>query len=245
MREARTPPGGAPRLRSAHQVRFPGESPEQRRARALRERVEDLRGARERIIAAADEERRRIQRDLHDGAQQRLVSLALILSMAESRLDNDPARAAELIAQAREEAQQAIGELRELAGGIHPAVLSDHGLCAALEALASRAPVPVQVNGDLEGETVRPAVEAAAYFVTSEALANMAKYAQASAASVEVALEEGSLRLCVRDDGVGGADPEQGSGLNGLRDRVDALDGRLELYSPAGEGTTLTVEFPL
>jgi signal transduction histidine kinase len=227
-----------------HPVRFPGESPEQRRARALRERVEDLRGARERIIAAADEERRRIQRDLHDGAQQRLVSLALILSMAESRLESDLERAAELIAQAREEAQHAIAELRELAGGIHPAVLSDHGLCAALEALASRAPVPVQVTGELD-EKLQPAVEAAAYFVTSEALANMAKYAQASAASVEVALEEGSLRLCVRDDGVGGADPEQGSGLNGLRDRVDALDGRLELYSPAGEGTTLTVEFPL
>ncbi len=227
-----------------HQVRFPGESPEQRRARALRERVEDLRGARERIIAAADEERRRIQRDLHDGAQQRLVSLALILSMAESRLESEPARAAELIAQAREEAQQAIGELRELAGGIHPAVLSDHGLCAALEALASRAPVPVRVVGEL-GEKVRPAVEAAAYFVTSEALANVAKYAEANEAFVELALENGNLRLCVRDDGVGGADPANGSGLRGLRDRVDALDGRLELHSPPGEGTRLTVEIPV
>ena len=227
-----------------HPVRFPGESPEQRRARALRERVEDLRGARERIIAAADEERRRIQRDLHDGAQQRLVSLALILSMAESRLQTEPERAAQLIAQAREEAQQAIGELRELAGGIHPAVLSDHGLCAALEALASRAPVPVRVDGELQ-EKLRPAVEAAAYFVTSEALANMAKYAQASQGFVEVGLAEGRLRLSVRDDGVGGADPEQGSGLKGLRDRVDALDGRLELVSPPGEGTTLTVEIPV
>jgi signal transduction histidine kinase len=227
-----------------HSVRFPGESPEQRRARALRERVEDLRGARERIIAAADEERRRIQRDLHDGAQQRLVSLALILSMAESRLQSEPERAAELIAQAREEAQQAIGELRELAGGIHPAVLSDHGLCAALEALASRAPVPVQVNGEVD-EKLQPAVEAAAYFVTSEALANVAKYAQASEAFVDVGLQEGRLRLCVRDDGVGGADPEQGSGLKGLRDRLDALDGRLELRSPPGEGTTLTVEIPV
>jgi signal transduction histidine kinase len=227
-----------------HQVRFPGESPEQRRARALRERVEDLRGARERIIAAADEERRRIQRDLHDGAQQRLVSLALILSMAESRLESEPARAAELIARAREEAQSAIGELRELAGGIHPAVLSDHGLCAALEALASRAPVPVQVVGELR-EKVRPAVEAAAYFVTSEALANVAKYAEASEAFVELVLENGYLRLCVRDDGVGGADPANGSGLRGLRDRVDALDGRLELHSPPGEGTSLTVEIPV
>jgi signal transduction histidine kinase len=227
-----------------HPVRFPGESPEQRRARALRERVEDLRGARERIIAAADEERRRIQRDLHDGAQQRLVSLALILSMAESRLQSEPERAAELIAQARDEAQQAIGELRELAGGIHPAVLSDHGLCAALEALASRAPVPVQVLGELD-EKLLPAVEAAAYFVTSEALANVAKYAEATEASVEVALRDGRLRLSVRDDGVGGADPDQGSGLKGLRDRVDALDGRLELHSPPGEGTTLTVEIPV
>jgi signal transduction histidine kinase len=227
-----------------HPVRFPGESPEQRRARALRERVEDLRGARERIIAAADEERRRIQRDLHDGAQQRLVSLALILSMAETRLESDPVRAAELIAQAREEAQQAIGELRELAGGIHPAVLSDHGLCAALEALASRAPVPVQVNGELD-EKLKPAVEAAAYFVTSEALANVAKYAQATQAFVDVGLEEDRLRLRVRDDGVGGADPEQGSGLKGLRDRVDALDGRLELHSPPGEGTTLSIEIPV
>jgi signal transduction histidine kinase len=227
-----------------HPVRFPGESPEQRRARALRERVEDLRGARERIIAAADEERRRIQRDLHDGAQQRLVSLALILSMAESRLQSDPERAAELIVQAREEAQQAIGELRELAGGIHPAVLSDHGLCAALEALASRAPVPVRVDGELE-QKLQPAVEAAAYFVTSEALANVAKYAQATEACVEVALADGCLRLSVIDDGVGGADPGQGSGLKGLRDRVDALDGRLELHSPPGEGTTLTVEIPV
>jgi signal transduction histidine kinase len=226
-------------------VRFPGESPEQRRARALRERVEDLRGARERIIAAADEERRRIQRDLHDGAQQRLVSLALILSMAESRLQSEPERAAQLIAQAREEAQQAIGELRELAGGIHPAVLSDHGLCAALEALASRAPVPVQVSGELERDQLRPAIAAAAYFVTSEALANMAKYSQATRAYVEVGLDEGRLRLRVRDDGVGGADPEQGSGIKGLRDRVDALDGKLELHSPPGEGTTLTVEIPV
>jgi signal transduction histidine kinase len=227
-----------------HPVRFPGESPEQRRARALRERVEDLRGARERIIAAADEERRRIQRDLHDGAQQRLVALALILSMAESRLESDPERAAQLIAQAREEAQQAIGELRELAGGIHPAVLSDHGLCAALEALASRAPVPVQVDGELD-EKLQTAVEAAAYFVTSEALANVAKYAQATEAFVEVGLKDGYLRLCVRDNGVGGADPQQGSGLKGLRDRVDALDGRLELHSPPGEGTKLTVEIPV
>jgi signal transduction histidine kinase len=228
-----------------HQVRFPGESQEQRRARALRERVDDLRSARERIIAAADEERRRIQRDLHDGAQQRLVSLALMLSLAESRMATDPEAATKLIHQARAEAQQAIDELRELAGGIHPAVLSDHGLGPALEALASRAPLPVQVRCTLEGTPLRPAVEAAAYFVTSEALANVAKYAQASEASVAVSLDDDRLHLDVSDDGVGGADPAKGSGLNGLRDRIDALDGRLEIESPPGVGTTLRIEIPM
>ncbi len=228
-----------------HQVRFPGESPEQRRARALRERVDDLRSARERIIAAADDERRRIQRDLHDGAQQRLVSLALILSLAEARMATDPEAATKLIGQARAEAQQAIDELRELAGGIHPAVLSDHGLGPALEALAARAPVPVRVTCTLGGTPLRPPVEAAAYFVTSEALANVAKYAQASEASVEVSLDDGRLHLRIDDDGIGGADPAKGSGLNGLRDRIDALDGKLEVESPPGAGTTLRAEIPM
>ena len=129
------------------QLRFPGESAESRRARALRTRVEDLRDARQRILAAADEERRRIERDLHDGAQQRLVAVTLTLRLAESRLATDPASAAKLVKQAREEAQLAVEELRELARGIHPALLSDLGLGAALEALATRAPVPVQVSG--------------------------------------------------------------------------------------------------
>ena len=129
------------------QIRFPGESLESRRARELRTRVDDLRDARQRILAAADEERRRIERDLHDGAQQRLVAVTLTLRLAEARLETDPASAAKLVTQAREEAQLAIEELRELARGIHPALLSDHGLGAALEALASRAPVPVQVSG--------------------------------------------------------------------------------------------------
>jgi signal transduction histidine kinase len=225
-------------------VRFPGESPEHRRARALRERVDDLRDARQRIIDAADEERRRIQRDLHDGAQQRLVAVALTLGLAESRLKTDPEGAAELIAQAREEAQLAIKELRDLAGGIHPAVLSDRGLGAALEALASRAPVPVQLS-DVPCDRLAPQVEATAYFVTAEALTNVAKYAQASRASVVLAVEQDCLRVEVRDDGVGGANPVNGSGLRGLRDRVDALDGKLELTSPPGGGTTVRVEIPL
>ena len=231
-------------LEPMRQMRFPGESPEHRRARALRERVDDLRSARQRIIDAADTERRRIQRDLHDGAQQRLVALALTLGLAESRLESDPAGAARLIAQAREEAQLAIRELRDLAGGIHPAVLSDRGLGAALQALASRAPVPVRLSG-VPSARLSQAVEAAAYFVTAEALTNVAKYAQASEAVVHLSLEPECLRVQVSDDGVGGADPSTGSGLDGLRDRVDALDGHLELRSPAGAGTTVTVEIPL
>jgi signal transduction histidine kinase len=226
------------------QIRFPGESPEQRRARLLRERVDTLRGAQQRIIDAADAERRRIERDLHDGAQQRLVAVAVTLGLAEAQLASDPSQAARLIAQAREEAQLAVKELRELARGIHPALLSDRGLGAALEALASRAPIPVTVSGVPEAPLREP-VEAAAYFVTAEALTNVAKYARASEASVELATEDDCLRVSVRDDGVGGADPSTGSGLRGLCDRVEALDGRLEIESPPGSGTTLTVKLPL
>ncbi|HET6550439.1 MAG TPA: sensor histidine kinase [Solirubrobacter sp.] len=226
------------------QVRFPGESVEHRRARALRARVNDLRDARQRIIAAADAERRRIERDLHDGAQQHLVAVALTLGLAESQLTSDPVSAGRLIAKAREEAQVAIKELRDLAHGIHPAVLSERGLAAALEALATRSPVPVEVTG-VPAAPIDPTVEAAAYFVTAEALTNVAKYARASEASVCLSLADGRLRLEVRDDGCGGAELETGSGLRGLRDRVDALDGHFELDSPPGVGTTVTVEIPL
>jgi signal transduction histidine kinase len=226
------------------QIRFPGESPEHRRARALRERVDDLRDARQRIIAAADAERRRIERDLHDGAQQRMVAVALTLGLAEARLASDPSSAALLIAQAREDAQLAVKELREIARGIHPALLSDRGLCPALEALAARAPVPVEVTGEPMTE-LSDAVEAAAYFVTAEALTNVAKYAQASEAFVHVSVEDDCLRVKIRDDGVGGAEPSPGGGLHGLRDRVDALDGRFEVDSPPGGGTTVTADIPL
>jgi signal transduction histidine kinase len=227
----------------AAQIRFPGESIEARRARALRERVADLRDARQRIIAAADAERRRIERDLHDGAQQRMVAVAATLSLAEARFTTDPERAAELIAHARAEAEVAVKELRDLARGIHPAVLSDLGLAAALDALASRAPVPVQVTG-VPSAPLPPAVEAAAYFVTAEALTNVAKYAHASECFVRLSLEDARLRVEVCDDGVGGADPSTGTGLLGLRDRVEALDGRLEVDSPPGAGTTVVVELP-
>jgi len=224
-------------------VRFPGESPEHRRARALRERVDDLRTARQRIIEAADAERRRIERDLHDGAQQRMVSLALTLSMIESRLGPD-SDVAPLVAQAREEAQAAVGELRELARGIHPAVLSDRGLGPALEALAGRAPVPVEVRGVPE-RPLPPAVEAAVYFVTSETLTNVAKYAQACAATVELDVDGDQLTLEISDDGVGGARSSTDSGLAGLCDRIEALDGELIVDSPPGAGTTVRAQIPL
>ena len=226
------------------QVRFPGETREQRRARALRDRVDHLRSARQRILDAAEEERRRIERDLHDGAQQRMVAVAVTLGLAEAQLATDPAGAAKLVAQAREEAQHAVKELRELARGIHPALLSERGLGPALEALARRAPVPVEVGPVPDVEICR-AAQSAAYYCTAEALTNVAKYAHASHASVVLSADDGRLVVEVIDDGVGGADPSVGSGLRGLRDRVDAIDGRLEVVSPPGEGTTLRVELPL
>ena len=226
------------------QIRFPGESPEQRRARALRDRVDDLRDARSRIIAAADAERRRIERDLHDGAQQRMVSVALTLSLAEAKMRTDTDAAAKLVAQARAEAQIAVTELRELARGIHPAVLSDRGLGPALEALAARAPVPVEVSGVPE-ESLPREVEAAVYFVTAEALTNVAKYAKADSATVVLSVDDGRICLEIRDDGVGGADTTTGSGVAGLCDRVEALDGELVVHSPSGVGTTVTARIPL
>jgi signal transduction histidine kinase len=210
----------------------------------LHERVDDLRDARARIIAAGDAERRRIERDLHDGAQQHLVALSLTLGMAESRLKSDPEAVGPLIAQAREEAALAVKELRDLASGIHPALLTERGLGPALDALAARAPVPTTVDG-VPAQRLPAPVEAAAYFVTAEALTNVAKYAGAMSASISLVTEHGRLRLIVRDDGAGGADPSTGSGLRGLRDRIEALDGQLHVDSPPGLGTTLIAEIPL
>jgi signal transduction histidine kinase len=210
----------------------------------LHERVDSLRDARARIIAAADAERRRIERDLHDGAQQRLVALSLTLGMAESRLATEPEAAAPLIAQAREEAALAVKELRELASGIHPALLTERGLGPALDALAARSPVPTTVDG-VPSFRLPPPVESTVYFVTAEALTNVAKYAAATTANITLAVEHGRLLLLIRDDGAGGADPTTGSGLRGLRDRVEALDGQLHIDSPHGLGTTLIAEIPL
>ena len=211
----------------------------------LRERVEGLKDASARILAAADDERRRIERDLHDGAQQRLVALNVLLGVVETKLEKDPAAAAPLVARARVEATEAVKELRELARGIHPALLADRGLIAALEALAARAPFKVRISG-VPDHRLPPAVEATAYFITAEALTNVAKYAGDEAtATVELFEDRGRLRVTVRDDGAGGADPRRGTGLRGLNDRVAALDGRFEVTSPPGEGTTVVAELPL
>jgi len=210
----------------------------------LRERVEGLRDASARILAAADDERRRIERDLHDGAQQRLVALNVLLGVVESKLEKDPGSAAPLVARARQEATEAVKELRELARGIHPALLADRGLTAALEALAARAPFPVTITGVPEAR-LPAAVEATAYFITAEALTNVSKYAQATKASVDLTEDRGRLRVTISDDGVGGADPKLGTGLRGLYDRVAALDGRFMVSSPVGGGTAVIAELPL
>ncbi|MBD0280949.1 MAG: sensor domain-containing protein [Thermoleophilaceae bacterium] len=206
--------------------------------------VSDLRDARSRIIAAADAERRRIERDLHDGAQQRLVALALTLRMAEKRAaDGDPDTAV-LVRQAGDEAGLALDELRDLARGIHPAILTNRGLRAALDDLAARATLPVEIVA-APAERLPEPVEAAAYFVVSESLANVSKHAHATRAEVSVAVGEGRVTVTVGDDGVGGADPENGSGLQGLADRVGAVDGHLTVHSPPGEGTRVVATIPL
>ena len=210
----------------------------------LTAQVTELEGARSRIIAAADAERRRIERDLHDGAQQRLVALSLTLRMAESRAEKGDPEAADLIRNAGEEAGLALKDLRDLARGIHPAILTNRGLAAALDDLAARASIPVEVT-DAPQERLPDQVEAAAYFVVSECLANVDKHAQASAASVSVQAENGQLRVEVADDGTGGADTENGSGIQGLRDRVGALGGRLEIESPEAAGTRVRATIPL
>ena len=213
-------------------------------ALANAEAREQLTASRARIVQAGDAERRRLERNLHDGAQQRLVTLAVRLRIAETRLGEDPAAAAELIAEACDELALGLEELRELARGIHPAVLTDHGLTAAVEALAGRATLPVEVNG-LPSERLPEPIEVAAFYVISESLANVAKYAAADRARVDLARDDGLLVVEVSDDGVGGADADAGSGLRGLADRVEALGGRLRVSSERGRGTTVRAELPL
>jgi PAS domain S-box-containing protein len=203
----------------------------------------ELEASRARIVEAQDDARRRLERNLHDGAQQRLVALSLSLRLAQAQLRSNPDAAEELLEGSREELAQALEELRELARGIHPAVLTDRGLQEALEALANRTPLPVELVAP-ENRLPGP-VEAAAYYVVSEALANVAKYADASSVRVRIAQVNGSAYVEVSDDGVGGADPDRGSGLRGLTDRLAALHGTLRIESPPGAGTCIRAEIPL
>src|SRR5215210_6221480 len=220
-----------------------GLSLENRLLRAeLRRQNDELRASRARLVAAADAERRRLERDLHDGAQSRFVAIALELRRAHAKAPPG-SEVAGMLDRAIAELGTGLEELRELARGIHPAVLTERGLDAALEALAARGPVPVDVSRALGGR-VAEQVEIAAYYVVSEALANVAKYAGASHATVRVEHRDGRLVVAVADDGVGGARPEAGSGLRGIADRVGALDGRLEIDSPIGAGTRVRVEIP-
>jgi signal transduction histidine kinase len=211
----------------------------------LQQRVEELAESREASVDAAEAERRRIERDLHDGAQQRLVALAMDLGLARQRLERgeDPAGTAELIGHAHDEAKRAITDLRELVRGIHPAVLADRGLDAALSAVAARCPVPVELTVDLP-ERPPAVVEATAYFVVAEALTNVAKHSYAHQVWVRVARRGPALVVEVTDDGVGGAVVQRAGGLAGLADRVKAVEGTVRLASPAGGPTTLLVELP-
>jgi signal transduction histidine kinase len=216
------------------------------RADDLAAQVAALARSRAEIVAATDAERRRIERDLHDGAQQRLVSLAMNLGMARAALGRDTAtvdRARAAVEEAHEEAKLALTELREFVRGLHAAVLNDRGLDAALSGIAARAPLPVRLHVDVD-ERCPPTVEAIAYFVVSEALTNVAKHANAHHADVTVERTGKSLRIVVVDDGRGGADPARGTGLRGLVQRTASVDGTLDVHSPPGGPTTVTAHLP-
>jgi len=208
------------------------------------EHLAQLTASRARVVATADETRRRIERDLHDGAQQRLVSLRLALRAVQTTVPPQLGDLEDELAQVADGLEGVLDELREMARGIHPAILAKGGLAPALKTLARRWTVPVELDVRVVAR-LPERVEVATYYVVSEALTNAAKHAQASLVNVEVETVEGALRLCVRDDGVGGADPIRGSGLVGLKDRVEALGGAITIHSPPGSGTTLRVELPL
>jgi signal transduction histidine kinase len=205
---------------------------------------EQLAASRARLVEVGDAERRRLERNLHDGAQQRLVALALKLHMLSDRLETDPATGRELLAAARDDLAQGLDELRELARGIHPVILTERGLGPALDALLSRALVDVEIEA-LPEERLAPAVEAAAYYVVTEAITNVTKYAHASRATVAIRTGADTATVTVTDDGAGGADPARGSGLSGLAARVEALGGRLTVDSPPGRGTRIEADIPL
>jgi len=202
----------------------------------------ELRRSRARLLAAADAERRRLERDLHDGAQSRFVAAALRLRTAQAKAAPDGELAA-MLDEAIGDVMLGIDELRELARGIHPAVLTERGLGPALEALLTRAPIPVEIGG-LPDDRLPAQVEAAAYYVVAEAITNVGRYAQASYATVDIARSNGATIVTVSDDGVGGADPASGTGLRGLATRVEALDGHLDIDSAPGRGTRVRAEIP-
>lgn len=212
-------------------------------SQALAERVETLTTTRALAVDAAEEERRRIERDLHDGAQQRLVALAIELGMARAKFDSDPEAARALLEEAHEDAKTAIAELRDLARGIHPVALTDRGLPAAIPGLADRAPFPVEVKVDVPQRPV-PAIEGIAYFVVSESLTNIAKHSGAHRARILVVRQGDQLVVEISDDGRGGADLRAGTGLRGLSDRVAAVDGTFSVDSPVGGPTTVRAELP-
>ena len=209
----------------------------------LSERVEELTESRSAIMRAMHMERKRIERDLHDGAQQQLVALAMDLGRAREKMDSDPVAAREIIDSSHERAKRVMTEMRELVQGIHPAVLSDRGLDAAVSAVAGRMPMKVDVNVRVH-ERLPEEIESTAYFVVVEALTNTTKHAQADRARVNIRRDGNWLRITVTDNGRGGADPEQGSGMRGLRDRILALEGTFAFSSPPGQGTRITVEIP-
>lgn len=209
----------------------------------LRSQLKEVRASRARIVEAADGERQRLERDLHDGAQQRLLGIRLALRLAQTRARSDDLQVHEILTEAETELMLALSELRALARGLHPAVLSEEGLVPALASLARRSPVPVELNAECD-QRLPARLEAAAYFVASEALANVAKHADAASVTISLARTPGRVRLEIRDDGRGGADARRGSGLSGLRDRVEALDGELTILSPPHAGTTLSAELP-
>jgi PAS domain S-box-containing protein len=237
---------GAPRLHGAAiDVTERHRSEDLRRsAEAEEARRSEVEASRSRIVLAQDEARRRLVADLHDGAQQRLVSVALDLAELERRLDGDPGYVRRLLADARQELTKGLEELRELARGVHPALLSERGLPVALDALVGRSPVPVDLRVSLDERPPGP-VETAAYYVVSESLTNVAKHARATAATVEVAAEGDTLSITVHDDGVGGAQLDKGFGLRGLADRIEAHGGQLRVRSEPGQGTSVAAELPL
>ena len=215
-----------------------------RRREAEQARIAELKAASARIIAAQDATRRQIERDLHDGAQQRLVTLALTLRLVKAKLRDDSDSASQMLDEAIGSLLEATKELRELARGIHPAVLTDQGLAAAVAEIAERAPLPVELDCSLV-ERLPPPIEAAAYYVVTESLTNVARYAEATVVKIRLARQNRCALVEVEDDGIGGVRPEAGSGIRGLIDRVDALDGSLDVDSAPGTGTRIRVTIPL